>query len=97
VTDDDKWLTDVIKEVGPGGDYLARPSTLSSVRSGEWFLSQLGVHDTYESWRASRKGEFLEEVREKVDQILATHEPLPLDEDVDKELDKICRRARDES
>lgn len=97
VTDEEKWLTDVIKEVGPGGDYLARPSTLSSVRSGEWFLSNLGVHDTYENWRASRKGEFLEEVREKVDQILATHEPMPLDEDVEKELDKICKRAKDES
>ena len=97
VTDDEKWLTDVIKEVGPGGNYIARPSTLSSVRSGEWFLSKLGAHDAYENWRASHKGEFLEEVREKVDQILATHEPLPLDEDVEKELDKICKRARDQS
>jgi trimethylamine--corrinoid protein Co-methyltransferase len=97
VTDDGKWLTDVIKEVGPGGDYLAKPSTLSSVRSGEWFLSDLGVHDTYENWRASHKGELLEEVREEVDQILATHEPMPLDEDVEKELDKIRKRARDQS
>jgi trimethylamine--corrinoid protein Co-methyltransferase len=97
VTDEEKWLTDVIKEVGPGGDYLAKPSTLSSVRSGEWLLSDLGVHDTYENWRASHKGEFLEEVREEVDQILATHEPMPLDEDVEKELDKICKRAKDES
>ena len=97
VTDEEKWLTDVIKEVGPGGNYIAKPSTLSSVRSGEWFLSDLGAHAAYENWRASHKGEFLEEVREKVDQILATHEPLPLDEDVEKELDKICKRARDQS
>jgi trimethylamine--corrinoid protein Co-methyltransferase len=97
VTDEEKWLTDVIKEVGPGGNYLTKPSTLSSVRSGEWFLSDLGVHDAYEKWRASSRGEFLEEAREKVDHILATHEPLPLDEDVEKELDEICRRARDES
>jgi trimethylamine--corrinoid protein Co-methyltransferase len=96
-TDEEKWLTHVIKEVGPGGNYIANPSTLSSIRSGEWFLSALGAHEAYENWKASRKGEFLEEVREKVDQILATHEPLPLDEDVEKELDKICKRAKDAS
>ena len=30
---------DVIKEVGPGGNYPSEPSTLSSIRSDEWFLS----------------------------------------------------------
>jgi trimethylamine--corrinoid protein Co-methyltransferase len=97
VTDREKWLTDDIKEVGPGGSYLYQPSTRSSARSGEWFLSDLGVHDSYENWKASHKEDFLEEVREKVDQILATHEPLPLDADVEEELDRICKRAREES
>ncbi len=33
----------------------------------------------------------------KVDHILAPHEPLPLDEHVEKELENICKRARDAS
>ena len=97
VTDEEKWLTDAIKEVGPGGHYLSQPSTLTSVQSGEWFLSNLGVHESYERWKASRAGDVLEEVRERVDQILATHEPLPLDDEVEKELDRIRERARRES
>jgi trimethylamine--corrinoid protein Co-methyltransferase len=96
-TQQEKWLTDVIAEVGPGGNYLTRPSTLSSIRSDEWFLSGLGAHESYENWRAGRKGEFSDELREKVDEILATHEPLPLDEEVEKELDRIHQAAKDES
>jgi trimethylamine:corrinoid methyltransferase-like protein len=52
------------------------------------------VHESYERWRASRKGDFLEEVRAKVDQVLATHEPLPLGEEAEKELDRIRARAK---
>ena len=35
-------------------------------------------------------------IREKVDGILKAYEPLPLGEDVEKELEKICRKAREE-
>lgn len=94
VTDDEKWLADSIKEVGPGGNYLFQRSTRTALRSGEWFLSDLGSHESYEHWRASRKGDFLDQVRERVDQILATHQPLPLDEEVAKELDRIRESAK---
>jgi trimethylamine--corrinoid protein Co-methyltransferase len=94
ITDEEKWLTDTIKEVGPDGNYLFSRSTRAALRSGEWFLSDLGAHQSYERWRASGKGDFLEEARAKVDQILATHEPLPLDEEVEKELDRIRARAK---
>ena len=36
----------------------------------------------------------LGEIREKVAEILDAYEPLPLDEDVEKELAKICEKAR---
>ena len=93
VTDEEKWLTDTIKEVEPGGHYLSQTSTRTSVHSGEWFLSDLGAHESYDRWRASRKGSFLQEVRERVDEILTTHEPLPLDEGVEKELERIRESA----
>jgi trimethylamine--corrinoid protein Co-methyltransferase len=94
VTDEEKWLTDDIKEVGPGGHYLSQTSTRTSVRSGEWFLSDLGAHETYDSWTTSRKESFLQELRERVDEILTTHEPLPLDEGVEKELERIRESAQ---
>jgi trimethylamine--corrinoid protein Co-methyltransferase len=95
--DDDKWLEDVIHRVGPGGNFLAEPSTVTALREGEMYISQLGWHDSLEAWEAAGRPALLEEAREKVEQILATHQPLPLDDDVEKELDRIYRRAQNEA
>jgi trimethylamine:corrinoid methyltransferase-like protein len=59
-------------------------------------LQEAGVHDTFEGWEAAGRPTLLGEAREKVAHILATHEPLPLDEDVARELEKIQRRAQKE-
>jgi len=95
--DEDKWLEDVIDRVGPGGNFLGEPSTVRAMRDGELYVSQLGWHDTFEAWEAAGRPTLLEEAREKVEQILATHEVLPLDEDVERELDRIQKRAQIEA
>ena len=95
--DDDKWLEDVIDQVGPGGNFLAEMSTVKGIRSGEWYVSKLGVHDAFEGWEAAGRPELFDEAREKVNRILASHEPLPLDEEVERELDRIQKRAEAES
>jgi trimethylamine--corrinoid protein Co-methyltransferase len=94
--DDDRWLEDVIDQVGPGGNFLAEMSTVKGIRNGEWYISQIGVHDTFEGWEADGRPSLLEEVREKMRQILATHKPLPLDDDVERELERIQVRAEAE-
>jgi trimethylamine--corrinoid protein Co-methyltransferase len=93
--DEGKWLEDAIGRIGPGGSFIAERSTVSGIRGGEWYVSKLGLHDTYEAWETAGKPVLLEEVREKVEQILATHQPLPLDEDVERELGRIQERARE--
>ena len=95
-TDADKWLEDVISDAGPGGSYIAKRSTVKGIRGGEWYISQLGVHTAFEQWDINGRPMLLEEVREKVDHILATHEPLPLDAGAERELDRIQARARAE-
>ncbi len=92
-TSEDNWLTDVIAQVGPGGNYLCEPSTCRAVRSDDWYVSDFGSHETYESWIAKGSKDVLEEARDRVNHILESHEPLPLGDDVEKELDKICKRA----
>ncbi|MEE8392427.1 MAG: trimethylamine methyltransferase family protein, partial [Anaerolineae bacterium] len=94
-TSADKWLEDVIDRVGPAGNFLSERSTRKSTRDGEWYVSRFGLHDTYEKWEADGKPTLLDEVRQRVDEILATHEPLPLDEDVERELEKIHKRAQE--
>jgi trimethylamine:corrinoid methyltransferase-like protein len=61
------------------------------------YISQLGWHDSLDAWEAAGRPTLFEEAREKVKQILATHQPLPLDDDVEKELDRIQQRARNEA
>jgi len=92
---EDKWLGDVINSVGPGGDFLSERSTVSGIRGGEWYVSKIGWHDTFEAWETAGKPTLLEEAREKVERILATHQPLPFAKDVERELDRIQIRAQE--
>jgi trimethylamine--corrinoid protein Co-methyltransferase len=94
-THDEAWLEEVIKRVGPGGNFLGEKSTIKNMRSGEWLMPRLGVHDTEQSWERSGRKDILDEAREKVDQILKTHKPLPLDDDIQEELDRIYKKAQE--
>jgi trimethylamine--corrinoid protein Co-methyltransferase len=92
---DDSWLDEVIQRVGPGGNFLGEKSTRTNLRSGEWLIPRLGVHGTQRAWEKGGKPDIHDEAREKVEQILSTHKPLPLGDDVERELDQIQKRARD--
>ena len=97
LTNDEMWLDDVIQRVGPGGHFLGEISTVANMRSGEWLLPRIGVHEAQESWEMAGKKDILEEAREKVENLLSTHKPLPLSDEVEKELDKIQKRANQSS
>jgi len=97
LTDDEMWLDDVIQRVGPGGHFLGEKSTAASMRSGEWMIPRLGLHEAQESWGMAGKKNIIEEAREKVENLLSTHKPLPLSDEVEKELDKIQKRANQSS
>lgn len=94
-TSEGMWLTDIIKKNGPGGNFLYEKSTVQAVRSDDWYVSDFGSHESYDSWKAKGEKDVLEETREKVNKILETHKPLPLGDEVEKELAKICQRANE--
>jgi len=96
-THDEAWLDEVIQKVGPGGHFLGEKSTVKNMRSGEWLIPEFGVHDTVQSWERSGSKGVLDEAREKVDQILKTHKPLPLGDDIEKELAGILKKAKESS
>ena len=93
-SDDDLWLEEVIGRTAPGGSFIAEPSTVRGIRGGEWYIPRLGVHDTFEGWEAAGRPTLLAEARAKVEQILAAYEPLPWDEEVERELGRIQKRAQ---
>jgi len=80
--------------VGPGGNFLAQRSSRDSIRRGEWYIGKMGVGDTFEQWDAAGRPDLLAELRDQVAHLLASHQPLPLDEAVERELDRIEERAR---
>jgi trimethylamine--corrinoid protein Co-methyltransferase len=96
-TQDDKWLDEVIQQVGPGGHFMGERSTRDAIRNGEWYLSQLGTHGTLIEWQEAGKPSLLEEAREKVALLLKDHNPLPLPEDVVKELHQLENRVQKEN
>jgi trimethylamine--corrinoid protein Co-methyltransferase len=95
VSEDEKWLESVLHEAGPGGNFIVDPTTVSGIRSGEWYISDLGVRDTYEGWKEAGRPTMLEQAREEVEHILKTHRPLPLDPDMENELEHIKARAQE--
>ncbi len=93
-TQKDKWLDDVIERVGPAGNFLGERSTRDSIRSGTWLINRLGIHEPLKSWEDAGKPTVDDQVKEKIDKILATHKPLPLDREIVQELGQIHQRAK---
>jgi trimethylamine--corrinoid protein Co-methyltransferase len=90
-----EWLEVDLASVGHGGNFLGRKSTIEALRRGEVYVSDYDDRETYETWFASGKPNLIDELKETVQEILKTHVPLPLDEDIEHELEKIEKRARE--
>ena len=91
VVDEDTLALDVIKTVGQGGTYLVEKHTRDHMR--ELWRPKVWDREPYESWLQGGKRGALEKATEIADEVLATHEPEPLPEDVQAELRRIVQRA----
>jgi len=90
-TTQEYFLSDVIAQMGFLGEYLSDPSTKKYFRE-EHLLPRLFKRQSYESWEA--QGVTEEDIAiAKVKEILEKHEPDPLPDDVNKELDRILSAA----
>jgi len=88
---DDTLAVDIINKVGPGGIYLGEKHTLEHFR--ERWMSRLSDIDSFETWQKKGSKPIGEVAREKAKEILATHKPEPIPEDVDREISRILKRA----
>jgi len=93
-TSEGDWLDAVIQRVGPGGHFMGEKSTAANMRSGEWLMPRLGVHDTQRAWENAGRRDILEQARERVDALLAEHKPMPLPIEAERELLKLEKKAR---
>ena len=74
---DDELGLDVIKEVGPGGQFLTHKHTLRHFRSTQW-RPRLICRDGYEKWEESGSRNLLDRARQRLLEIIETHRPLPI-------------------
>jgi trimethylamine--corrinoid protein Co-methyltransferase len=86
-------VEDALDEVGPGGDFLARPATRRAVHGGEWHLDRLGTRDTWERWQADGRPEVVDAARQAAADLLEGHRSLPVDEATAQALDDLAERA----
>jgi trimethylamine--corrinoid protein Co-methyltransferase len=80
--------TDVIHKVGPGGHFLGQRHTMEFVE-GEHFLPLLSDRRTRDLWEEAGSLGMADRAHERVTQILAEHQVLPLDPAVESELERI--------
>lgn len=76
---------DVIDAVGPGGNFLAQRHTVDHLRKELW-QAQLLNRQPIESWKNSGQSTMETRVKDKVRNIVETHEPEPLDGKIRDEL-----------
>lgn len=89
--DEERFLFDTIVKMGFQGEYLGDPTTKKYFRE-EHLLPRLFPRESYESW--AERGQSEEEMAlDQVKEILATHIPEPLPDEVAQEIDRIVNAA----
>jgi trimethylamine--corrinoid protein Co-methyltransferase len=85
---------DVIRSVGPGGDYLAEEHTLKYYRSELW-RPRISNRDDPDTWLQKGGRTFGERLLEDTVAILDSHEPEPLPAGVEAKIDAIVQKAEE--
>jgi trimethylamine--corrinoid protein Co-methyltransferase len=78
---------DVIKQVGPAGEYFTNPHTFNHCR--EHYVPSIAARQSYINWQAGGGKLYRERVKERLVDIIKTHEVPELPKEVLSELDKL--------
>jgi trimethylamine--corrinoid protein Co-methyltransferase len=82
-----------IAAAGPGGTFIDRDHTAEHFRRELWFPRLLD-REFYDAWRAAGAASMEDRCRAQKTEILAAHQPEPVDADLAAELDRIVAAAR---
>ena len=88
VVNQETLAVDVIKNVGPGGNFLGQRHTISNMHK-RW-KPKLMDRRSYEAWEREKTGS-REWAREKAQKILLDYNPEPLDNRLQQELNRIIK------
>jgi trimethylamine--corrinoid protein Co-methyltransferase len=89
--DDDHLAVDVIKEVGPGGNFMAHKHTRDHV--DEFLLPELFDRNSFGTWQSGGAKETRTIAKEKVEEILKEHKPEPLGQEIRENITKVINEG----
>ena len=92
--DEETLAVDVIDEVGPiPGQYLSHAHTREWWSKEDTYLA-VTDHQPYSEWVLTGKQDMLDHARDRVEEILASHEPLALTADEERGVEEALEAAR---
>lgn len=90
--DDPKFVLDLVRKVGPGGNFLKEAHTARNLRK-ELFMPPQERAQVYAGYQLNRdRKQMVRQAEKRVREILATHVPEPLDSDTKKKIDSILKK-----
>jgi trimethylamine--corrinoid protein Co-methyltransferase len=84
---------DVIRDVGPGGEFVTHPHTLAHFRD-VWYPALL-YRGGAKAWGESGQLTFEQRVNAQTRELIESHQPEPLPDDVVEQIEDIIRRAQE--
>ena len=79
---------DVVRDVGPGGDFLAHRHTAKNVRKAQWRPTIIN-RQGHVRWQEEGGLDLKEKARRKALKLLETHEPAPLPAELAARIDAL--------
>ncbi|MBM3701470.1 MAG: hypothetical protein FJW63_00525, partial [Actinobacteria bacterium] len=83
---------DVIREVGSSGTFLNTKQTRTMWKT-EDYMPKIFDKTSYQEWINTGKKTVVNKAKERYEEILATHKPVPVTPEQDKEIDRILKEA----
>lgn len=90
--DRDRMAVDLMRKIGPGGNYLSEKHTVKYFRTELWQPKHLN-RDNPDTWEQNGAVRYGDRVREKTISVLASHKSKPIPSEVQARIDEITRQA----
>lgn len=92
---DEQIAFDVVKDVGPGGEFISHDHTFEHMRQQTY--GKLIDRRSRDAWEKSGRPDFIEKAYGRALEIIESHKPKTLADDIQKELDSIFEEAEEAS
>ena len=91
--DDETLALDLIDRLGPGGTFIAEEHTVKHFREEIWMPAILD-RLYWDQWEQIGRPSIDKKVKERLEELLASYKPHPLDDSIERDVQKVLERAR---